>query len=72
MTYDVSHKTLIGANPLHIKFNKVDALIRDYDATKHLVLFSPEEYDAIFDWIRYLLGLKSKITYGDYHNYTNN
>ena len=36
-------------------FDKVDALTRDYDETKYLVLFDPEKYDAIFDKIRYLI-----------------
>ena len=53
--YDVLYKTLIGANFLRIMFDKVDALTRDYDETKYLVLFDPEKYDAIFDKIRYLI-----------------
>ena len=31
--------------------------IRDYDGTKYLVLFRLEKYDAIYDRIRYLIGL---------------
>ena len=50
-------------------FNKVDGFNRDYDGTKNLVLFGPEKCDAIFDKIRYLIGLKSCITYVDSHNY---
>ena len=52
-------------------FNKVDGFIRDYDGTKHLVLFRPEKHDAILDRIRYLSGLKSGITYVFSHNYAN-
>ena len=69
LIYDFLYKTLIGAKPLRIMFNKVHGFIRDYDATKYLVLFDPQKYDAIFDNIRYLIGLKSCITYADSDNY---
>ena len=52
--YDALYKTLIGAKTLHIMFEKVGGLIRDYDGTKYLVLFEPEKYDTIIDRIRYL------------------
>ena len=68
LTY-VLYKTLIGANPLHIMFDKVDGFIRNYDRTKCLLLYGPEKYDAIFLRIRYLIRLKSHITYVDSHNY---
>ena len=35
---------MIGAEPLRIMFDKGDGLIRDYDATKCLVLFDPKNY----------------------------
>ena len=35
LNYDVLHKTLIGAKPLPIKFDKVDGFIIDYDGTKY-------------------------------------
>ena len=38
--------------------------------TKYLVLFGPKTYDAVFDRIRFLIGLKSGITYVDSHNHT--
>ena len=57
LIYDVSYKTLIGAKPLSIIFNKVDGLIRDHDGTKHLVLFDPKQYDANSNWIGYFIGL---------------
>ena len=63
LIYDVSYKHLIGTKPLRIMFDKVNGFIRDYDGTKCLVLFAPEKYDAIFDRIRYLIGLKSGIAY---------
>ena len=60
---------LIGAKPLRIMFYKVHRFIKDYDGTKYLILFSPKEYDAFFDRIRYLIGLKSGISCVDSHNY---
>ena len=69
LIYDVLYKTLIGTKTLHIMFDKVDGFIRDYDLSKYLVLFTLEKHNAIFDRIRYLLGLKSNITYAFSHNY---
>ena len=37
--------------------------IRDYDGTKYLVLFRLEKYDAIYDRIRYLIGLHFSYNY---------
>ena len=39
LIYDISYKTLIGAKPLHIRFNKIDGFIRIYDGTRYLTLF---------------------------------
>ena len=36
----------MGAKPLCIKFDKVDGIIRVFDRTKYLVLFSSKKYDA--------------------------
>ena len=69
MTYKISYKTLIGAKPLRIRFDKVDGFIKDYNGTRYLVLFGPEKYDAIYNRIRYLIGQKSSIAYVFYHNY---
>ena len=69
LIYDVSYKTFIGTKPLHIVFDKVDGFIRDYDYSQYLVLFTLEKHNAIYDRIRYLLGLKSNITYVFSHNY---
>ena len=44
--YDISYKTLIGAKPLRIRFDKVDGFIRIYDGTRYLVLFDPEKCDT--------------------------
>ena len=67
--YDVLYKTLIGAKPLRVMFDKVDGIVRDYNGTKYLALFGPEKYYAIFNRIRYLVGLKSSIANVDSHDY---
>ena len=43
----ISYSTLIGAKPLRIRLDKVDIFIRIYDGTTYVVLFGPENYDAI-------------------------
>ena len=69
MIYDISYKTLIGAKPLRIRFDKTHGFIRIYDWTKYLVLLGPEKYDAIYNRIRYVRSLKSGITDVFYHYY---
>ena len=44
---NISYKNLIGAKRLHIRFDKIDGLIRVYDGTRYLVLFGSEKYDSI-------------------------
>ena len=63
MIYDIPYKTLIGSKALRIRFDKIDWFIRIYDGTRYLTLFSSEIYIAINDRIRYLISLKSGITY---------
>ena len=68
------YKNLIVVKPLHIMLDKVDEFIWDYDDTKYLILFGSEKYDTIFDRNRFdrnrhLIGVKSGITYADFHNY---
>ena len=53
LIYDISCKTLIGAKPLYIRFNKINGFIRVHDRTKYLILFGLEKY-IIHDRIRYL------------------
>ena len=48
---------------MHIRFDKIDGFIRIYYGTRHLTLFGSEKYYAIYDKIRYLIGLKSSIAY---------
>ena len=54
---------MIGPKPLRIRFDKIDGFIRIYDGTKYLRLLGSEKYDAISNRIRYLINLKSSITY---------
>ena len=62
LLYGIPYKTLIGAKPLRIIFSKIDKFIRNYYLIKYLVLFGLKKYDAIYDIVRYLIGLKSSIT----------
>ena len=52
LIYDISYKTLIGQKK---RFGKIDGFIRIYDGSRYLVLFGPEQYDAIYNRIRYLV-----------------
>ena len=69
MFYSISCKTLIGAKPLRISFVKEDGFITVYDGTRYLVLFGLEKHDAIYNRIRYLIGVAGGITYVFSHNY---
>ena len=53
----------------HIRFNKIDGFIRAYDGTRYLVLFRSEKYDSIYNRIRYIISVKSGITYIISHNH---
>ena len=35
LIYDVSYKTLIETNPLHIGFDKIDGIIRIYNGNRY-------------------------------------
>ena len=59
----------MGAKPLLIRFDKVNEFITVYDGTRYLVLFGDEKYYFIYNRIRYLIGVKSGITYVISHNY---
>ena len=54
---------MISAKPLRIRFNKIDGFSRVYDGTKYLVLFGAGKCDLIYNRIRYLIRVKSVITY---------
>ena len=59
----------MGAKPLLIRFDKVNEFITVYDGTRYLVLFGDEKYYFIYNRIRYLIGVKSGITYVISHIY---
>ena len=67
MIYDILYKTLIGAKPLCIMFDKVDGFIRDYDRTKYLVLLALEKCNVVCDRIRYRTELESGVKYVLFH-----
>ena len=60
MTFDIKLSLIQN---LCIRFNKIDGFIIIYDRTRYLTLFGSEKYDAIFGRNRYLVSLKSSITY---------
>ena len=39
LIYNISHKNLVVAKTLCIRFDKIDGFIRVYDRTRYLVLF---------------------------------
>ena len=57
------YKSLVSAKPLRIRFNNIDEFIRVYDGTRYLVLFGAEKCDLFYNKIRYLIEVKSGITY---------
>ena len=69
LVYNILYKTSTGAKPLRIRFDKIDGFIRVYNGTRYLVLFEGEKYDFIYNRIRYLIGVKSGVTYVISHNY---
>ena len=52
LIYNISYKSLIDSKLLHIRFNKIDRLIRD--ETRYLALFGSEKYGLIYYRISYL------------------
>ena len=53
---------MIGVKPLRILFDKANGFIIGYGETKYLVSIGSQNYDAIFERIRYFLGLKIGIS----------
>ena len=66
LIYGISYKILIGSKPLRIRFNKIDGFIKEHC---YSTLFGPKRYDAIYNRIRYLISLRSSITYMFSHYY---
>ena len=60
---------MIGAKPLRIRFIKIFGFVIVYDVTRYLILLRGERYDFMYNMIRYLIGVKSSITYVVSHNY---
>ena len=55
---------------MKIFFDKEGGCIREYDGTKYLAFFhSNEKHERIFDRIRYLVMLKSNISFVVSHKY---
>ena len=52
---------MIDTKPLRVMFDKLDGFIRVHSGTKYLVLFGLEKYNPIFDRIRYLIRITSRI-----------
>ena len=48
---------------MRIRFDQIDGLVRIYDGIIYLTLFGSEKYQAIYNRIRYLISIKSAITY---------
>ena len=69
LMYNISYITLISPKQLHIRFNKIDGLIRVYGGTTYLVLFGPVKYDTIYNRIKNFISHKSDITYVISHHY---
>ena len=69
LVHDISYKTLIGAKPFDIRFDKKNEFIRVYNGARYLVLFGLEKYDPNFYRIGYIIGVKSGITYVISHYY---
>ena len=63
LIYGISYESLIDSKSFRFRFDKIDGFIRIYDGTRYLTLSGSEKYDAIYDRIRYLISLKSSITY---------
>ena len=62
-------KSLIYSKSLRIRLDRIDGFIRVYDGTTYLVLFGSEKNDFIYNRIRYLIKVKSSITFVISHNY---
>ena len=69
LVYNISYRTLIDVKPSRIRFDKIDGFIRVYDGIRYGILFRSEKYDSIYKRIRYLISVKSGITYIFSHNY---
>ena len=62
LIYDISYKTSMSANPMHVSFDEIDGFIKIHDGIRFLVLFDCSWCDKICDCIKYLISEKNGIT----------
>ena len=68
--YDISYKIATGANPMRIRFDKIDGFIRVRgDEFRYSVLFDRRLFYNIYDTIKCLISKKSGITDSINHNF---
>ena len=60
----------MGANPLRIRFDKINGFNKIYDGIRYLILYDYEKYNAIYDRVKYHVYEKSGITDSINHNFT--
>ena len=53
----ISYKSLIDSKPLRVRFDKIDRIVKIYDGSRYLVLFTAERYDENSDRISYLISV---------------
>ena len=58
LIYNVSYKTSTCAKLLHIRFDKIDVLIKIHEKIRYLVLFDYSYCDKICDKTKYLISQK--------------
>ena len=63
LIYDTSCNALIGSKPLGTRLDKIDGVIRIYNGTRYLTLFSTEKLVAVYDKIRSLRTLKTSMIF---------
>ena len=71
VVFNISFNISIDSKPLRIRFQKTHGFIKVYDGTRCLVLFGSEKYDSIYGRNRYLISVKSGITFIISQNYAN-
>ena len=60
----------MGANPLRIRFDKINGFNKIYDGIRYLILYDYEKYNTIYDRVKYLICEKSGITDSINHSFT--
>ena len=58
LIYDITYKIFMGSKPLRVRFDEIDGFIKIHDGIRYLVLVGHEQYDAIYNTIRYLISKK--------------